>query len=211
VTFDISGLSQEAREAWEERAAIMQYDGGLRRETAEIQAFLLITNQQENGGTMVAINKNLKDTEAWGDFSPVPAGDYPAKVVDTEAVETLNRDYRLKITWEVTDGQYSGRKVFDSLMLSGSVEAVKVGEARLKAMAIALGHQNPDHIGDSEELHGRECKIVVTIKNDKNGNPKNEISSWRKLDAPAPGQTATSPATPPPNQGQTRMPWEAQQ
>ena len=165
---------------------------------------------------MVAINKNLKDTEAWGDFSPVPADEYRAKVVDTSAVETLNRDYRLKITWEITDGPYAGRKVFDSIMLSGSPEAVKVGESKLKAMAIAVGHPNPDHVSDSEELHGRECKIVVTIKPDKNKNPKNEISSWRKLDASAPGQTSpnTGGFVPPAQgaqQGQTRMPWEAQQ
>lgn len=45
---DIDCLSID--EAWEERAAIMQYDGGMDRETAEREAHLLLTVRRSYRG-----------------------------------------------------------------------------------------------------------------------------------------------------------------
>ena len=40
-------LSPDQRELWEERAAIMEYDGGIMREEAEIEAYKCIANQYD--------------------------------------------------------------------------------------------------------------------------------------------------------------------
>lgn len=40
-------LSADEREAWEERAAIMEYEGGLSRRQAEIKAFECLLNRRE--------------------------------------------------------------------------------------------------------------------------------------------------------------------
>lgn len=45
VTDFIQHLDEDAREAWEERAAVMQFDAGIPRDLAEALALLLVIRQ----------------------------------------------------------------------------------------------------------------------------------------------------------------------
>lgn len=43
-------LTEDERERWEERSAIMQYDGGLSREAAEAAAMVDVVQRREGRG-----------------------------------------------------------------------------------------------------------------------------------------------------------------
>ena len=48
VTEIVSRLDENLREAWEERAAVMQFDAGIQRDLAEALALLLVIRQYPN-------------------------------------------------------------------------------------------------------------------------------------------------------------------
>jgi hypothetical protein len=49
-------------------------------------------------------------------------------------------------------------------------QTVEIARAQLKSLAIAVGHPNPDHVEDSEELHG--VPIMVNLGVEAAGDPK---------------------------------------
>ena len=48
VTEIVSRLDENLQEAWEERAAVMQFDAGIQRDLAEALALLLVIRQYPN-------------------------------------------------------------------------------------------------------------------------------------------------------------------
>ena len=48
LDIDVSIIPEEVKEDYEERAAIMEYDGGLSREEAEIEAMKLVLKKRMN-------------------------------------------------------------------------------------------------------------------------------------------------------------------
>ena len=47
IMLKIKKLPLDLHELWEEGAAIMEYDGGMTREKAEIEAYICIANQYD--------------------------------------------------------------------------------------------------------------------------------------------------------------------
>jgi hypothetical protein len=80
--------------------------------------------------------------EGSSDFSPIPAGTYTAFIKKAE-VETLKsgRGEAVRVQWEIEDGQYAGRIVFDRCIVSHeSAPAMKFGRQKLKDICDATGH-----------------------------------------------------------------------
>ncbi|UQZ90858.1 hypothetical protein C4J81_17235 [Deltaproteobacteria bacterium Smac51] len=151
---------------------------------------------------MTRINQDLTDVSAGLGFDPVPAGEYQAHITDSDIANTKNGDLMLKLSWTILEGPHASRMLFDRIMLSGSDNAVDFGKRKLKTIADATGHHNPNRIEDSEELHGRPCSIKVTIDTYES-NERNEIKDYKSLSAPtsfAPAARASTPpqSTPPP-------------
>lgn len=159
---------------------------------------------------MAVIQQDLSNTKPQ-DFSPIPPGLYRATVVDSEVGRSDAGNNRIKWEWEVTDEQYSGRKLWDYMVLQGSDESVRIGQSRLKAMAEACGHPNPNFINDTEDLHGLECLVKLGIKKGKDGyDDSNKITAFKPLTSggvPAsPHQPQQQTAPPPPPVQQTAPP-----
>lgn len=172
---------------------------------------------------MAQLGLSLVNVQAQESYSPLPAGEYPVKVTDTEVKNSKAGNVMLNVTFTVEDGhQFSGRKVFDNFVVSNEV-AMK----RLKSMAVAGKHPHPDFIQDSEELHGLRLVIRVKIEDGGDGyGPKNKISAFKAgesstplpptntIPAPAPATaaapaTASAPAAAPAAGGkQDKLPWE---
>jgi len=144
---------------------------------------------------MAFLGKDLSGTPAELGFEPVPKGQYLAHIVESKQDETKNRDFVIKFTWLVLEGEYEGRKLFDQIMLTGSDKAVAFGERKLKTMAVAMGHPNPNFIEDSEELHGLPCTIVVGLRTWE-GEERNEIRDYKAFDPNKPAPVAPAAAPP---------------
>lgn len=165
------------------------------------------------------LNMNLSNVEESGNYSPLPAGDYPVRVIDSEVRESRSGESRLSFTYQVTSGQYAGRQIFDGFSLwSSNPKAVSVAQSRLKSMALACHHPNPNFIQDSSEFHGKEM-IVRTAIREYNGNEYTDVKRYTPImqevaqaSPRAQGAARPSPrnATPPPQPAGNgaALPWE---
>lgn len=134
------------------------------------------------------------------DFSPLPAGDYPAQIIDSVIKTTKSGTGQfLELVWEVTSGEFERRRLWQRVTLyNDSQQAQEIGQKQLSGVARACGIMGV--IRDSEQMHFIECVIRVAVKNDNNGNPQNEVKSVRGAgDQPAPAmrQPAARAAKPP--------------
>ncbi len=142
---------------------------------------------------MTLLNMDLHDTPDTLGFDPIPAGDYTAQIVDTEIAHSKAEELMLSMSWLIMEGDHAERLVFDRVMLSGSDKAVAFGKRKVKTIATAVGHPNPNRVEDSEELHGLPCLITVAIR-EWNGENRNEVKNYKPLTAPQPQVPAAPPA-----------------
>ncbi len=153
---------------------------------------------------MAKLNFDLNAVEAQSDFSPIPAGVYPARIKDVEDKPTkAGNGMYVQLTWEVIDGQYKGRLIWDRLNLfNPNKTAVEIAQRSLKSICLATG---AGVIEETDALRDRFAQIKVKVKDDPHYGASNEISGYSPLDgtpqaaaqlqsAPAP-QQAAKPAT----------------
>jgi len=163
------------------------------------------------------------NAEPSGDFDPIPAGEYRAKIIESE-IEDISKNHNygrcLKLTWQVETGQYDGRLVWQRLNMWGenmnnNDKVVSIAQSQFAAIRQATGKLAPQ---DSTELHGIPCMIRVKVKTDPNGQygPSNEVTSVKPVGgAPAAaggGQRFAPPAqTKAPNGAGGSAPWRQSQ
>lgn len=141
------------------------------------------------------LNMDLNGVESSESFGSIPAGEYTAHIVNSVECASKNTDnYGVSFTWQIMDGQYRGRMVFDHVWLGGSDKCKEMGARRLKAIAVAGSHRNPNYIQDSTELHGLACLIKVATR-EWNGDLQNEVKAVSAVKA-ASGQTRAPQADP---------------
>jgi hypothetical protein len=149
---------------------------------------------------MAFLNRDLNGVPAEMGFDPIPKGTYLAHIIESKDDTSKNDDLVLKITWMILEGEHEGRKVFDQIMLTGSDKAVAFGNRKLKTIAVASGHPNPNFIEDSEELHGLPCQIVVGVRTWE-GAERNEVKDYKPASSKQPAAQPSPAAPPPPPQG----------
>lgn len=138
---------------------------------------------------------DIDNVEDDGDFDLLPADWYMAHAIKSEQGPTKKGGKRWKITWEIIDGQYEKRRVFDGInIVIASPEAQKISDKTCKRLYTALGVV-PE---DDQDILEIPCWIKVKIKPaDGNYDAQNEVGGYRGLDdgeaeqaAPAPQQRA---------------------
>jgi hypothetical protein len=137
-------------------------------------------------------------------FAPVPDGDYPVVITESEFKDTKNgRGQYLQLVLEVIDGPMKGRKIWDRLnLINDNKTAVEIAQKALSQICHAVGPLQPQ---DSSELHGKPLKATVVVSESPGYAPSNDVKEYGKLDAePAPAPQAataqaepTAPPTPP--------------
>ncbi len=141
------------------------------------------------------------------DFSPIPVGEYAVQITDSDVKPTKSGNgHRLELTFEVMDGQYKGRKVFEGLNIDNpNPKAVEIAQRDLSAICHAVGKLQ---VSDSQELHYKPLVVRVDIEERDGYSPRNVIKAYKAVaggmgNAPtaSPQQsaaaTAASPSSPP--------------
>lgn len=123
------------------------------------------------------------------DFSPIPAGEYLAKIVASEMKETSAKtgEY-LALTLEICDGPATGRKLWDNLNLKNpNSQTQEIARSRLASIRAAVGIKEPR---DSQEIHGVPVIVRVGIeeRKDKPGELRNVIKAYKN-------RASSTPAT----------------
>lgn len=69
-------------------------------------------------------------SEVKNEFEALPANSYEAKVAVCEYVQSKSSNKpMLKFTWEVLDGEFAGRKLFDNVLLETSWKVKQYADA----------------------------------------------------------------------------------
>ena len=131
---------------------------------------------------MTELNFDSTVVEPTGKFTPIPVDDYLAIITDSEMKDTKKGDGKyLLLTYEVIEGEFKGRKIFETLNLVNSNQtAVEIAQRALSAVCRATGVLHPK---DSSELHGKPLVISVSIRAGSNGfEDKNVIRGYSRTD-----------------------------
>lgn len=143
------------------------------------------------------------EAEAQQDFAPIPSGEYPAQIVESDMKPTKNSDGQyLELTYSVLDGEFKGRKVWVRLNLDNpNAQAVEIANRQFKSIQEAAGVLNPTQ---SEQLHYKPHTIRVELipagtpqkRGGATQKDSNEIRGWKALDDGIPF-AASAPAAQP--------------
>jgi hypothetical protein len=126
---------------------------------------------------------NAHEVDPRSPFDPLPAGKYLAVITESEIKPTKSSTGSyLKLTFEILEGDYKGRKLWAQLNLENPNEtAVKIARAELSAICHAVGVMQPQ---DSTDLH--DLPLTITVKCKKRPDTEemtNEIKGYAKKDA----------------------------
>lgn len=126
-----------------------------------------------DGGFDAAAPENQKTS------SVVPAGEYPAIMIESEKVATKANDgHYLKTQWQIVKGEFQNRRIFCNfnLWLNPSKEvAIQIGKGQFSECCRAVSVLNPK---DSSELHNKVCMVKLKIVKDDQYGDKNEITKF---------------------------------
>jgi hypothetical protein len=128
-------------------------------------------------------------------FDPIPAGKYLAIVIESELKKSEASEI-LKLTFEIIEGPYKGRKVWARLPLRHSnPKAQQIGRGQLVDICQAVGVLQPK---DSVELHNLPLLVTVKVRTrEDTGDVVNDARGFAKKPAP-PSQPAQAQASTPP-------------
>ena len=151
---------------------------------------------------MSTLNFNAADVEPSTGFDAIPAGKYQVIINESEMkpTKTGNGQY-LWLEFEVTTGEYKGRKLWTRLNLENpNPDAVRMARADLSAICRAVNVLNLD---DSIELHNLPLTVTVRCRKNQDDELVNEIKGYGPrenavLQKPAGAQTATVTKAAPP-------------
>ena len=124
----------------------------------------------------------------------LPAGDYKAAIVKSEVKDAKKQGNRyINLEFEVMDGEMQGRRFWAILNLwNSNAQAVEIAERELRSIAQACGKLS---VSDTEELHGVPMLVKLTVKDDAQYGPQNNIKGYKSASTTAPAQQQGSGGT----------------
>lgn len=121
---------------------------------------------------------DAQSVDPLGDYQPLPAGEYRCVIVKSEWKPTKSGNGRfIEFGFQVVDGEYQGRMVFDRLNLENpNQQAVNIARSALSSICRAVGKLSPR---DTAELHDVPLMVKVAVrKREDNGEPSNEVKGY---------------------------------
>lgn len=147
---------------------------------------------------MALLNQSFRadDLPPGGNYEPIPAGKYVAKIVEaTVGLTKSGTGEYIKVRWDVIGPAHQGRAVFQNLNIRNqSSAAEEIGRRQLGEIMRAIGLAT---VEDTDQLIGGEAEIRVKVKEDDQYGPRAEIVAVVGLSARAPmpqPAAATKPA-----------------
>jgi hypothetical protein len=141
-------------------------------------------------------------------FDPLPAGEYDAVIVASERKKTnAGTGEYIKLQLQILSGQFQNRRLFDNLNLwNPNDKTVQIARGTLSSICRAVNVLTPN---DTSELHNKPLRIKVTVKDDPEYGPGNEIKAYKpRQAAPQHVTPASAPVSVPATQQEQRAePW----
>jgi hypothetical protein len=144
-------------------------------------------------------------------FDLIPPGEYVAEIIEAEIKQPRSGDgHMLALTWRISEGDFEGRQVWESLCFQHSNEqAQTIARRKLKDICIACGIE--EQITDPEVFKFKSARVRIGVQVDKSGayDDSNKISRVRSLEDDPAEITLSQPAKPKPQAGNGpgKAPW----
>jgi hypothetical protein len=159
---------------------------------------------------MASLNFNANDVEPLGSFDPLPIGEYTVVISASEMKDTkTGKGQYLQLVYDVVEGDYHGKKVFDRLNVVNENEtAQNIAQRALSSICRAVGVMTPK---DSEELHDKPFIIKVGIRAASGEfQASNVVKEYKSIfkDEPTKAEPKKSESAAPAKKTAKKMPWE---
>jgi hypothetical protein len=154
---------------------------------------------------MAELNFDAEKIEPLGNFEPIPLGEYLVVISSSEIKETKEKKGKyLQFTYDVIDGEYKNRKVFDRLnIVNESETSQEIAQRALSAICRAVGILHPKN---SEELHDKPFMVKVGIRPAKGEyQASNIVKGYKKADGSPVSETTEEKIQ---SKGKNKKPWE---
>jgi len=155
---------------------------------------------------MAELNFDAEKIEPIGNFEPIPLGEYLVVISSSEIKETKEKKGKyLQFTYDIIDGEYKNRKVFDRLNIVNESEmAQEIAQRALSAICRAVGILHPKN---SEELHDKPFLVKVGIRPAKGEyQASNVVKGYKKADGSPVSETTDEKTQQ--AKGKSKRPWE---
>jgi hypothetical protein len=147
---------------------------------------------------------DLGSVEPAQDFSPIPAGTYNLIPVEFTLNDTKDGTGKVvKARFEVADGQYAGKPIFENINIQNRSEtAVSIGKKTLSSLlsAVGINVNQPTTMGLIRSTIGKRVAANVAVEQDKTG----QYAAQNRIKAILPASNA--PAQQSPQRQQQRPP-----
>jgi len=123
---------------------------------------------------------NPEEFEPLGSFEVLPADNYVVVIESSEKrkASTGEANYYLQFVYNVVEGKFAGRKIFDRLNVENeSAQAETIAKRALASICLAVGAVHPKN---TEELHDKPFMVNVGIRPAKGDyGPSNVVKGYK--------------------------------
>lgn len=141
---------------------------------------------------MASISFDASTVEPSESYDVLPKGKYLMMAVASQIKPTKSGtgEY-LEITFEVLDGQFKGRKVWERLNIRNqNKKAEEISQRQLSALCRAIGVMN---LVDTDQLHNIPVIAELAIDEKEGYDPQNRVKSYAAAGG-SPAPVASNPA-----------------
>jgi hypothetical protein len=133
-------------------------------------------------------------TEAAAEFAPLPKGEYDAVIVQGELFTARTGTPGYKLTFEVPEGEYAGRRFWHEVWLT---------QAALPLAKRDLGKLGITRLEQLEQpLPARfRCRAKLALRKEDDGTERNRVVRFEVVGVEKPDPFAPPAAEPPPAEG----------
>jgi len=141
-------------------------------------------------GSGNGIKSAWDETTAAGDFGPLPAGEYIARIIDGKLKQSKQSTPGYGLTFEVVEPtEYKGRKFWHDCWLT------QAAMPQTKRDLGKLGVRSLEQLGNSLPKYFR-CKCKLALRRDDDGNEANRLKTFEVLGIDKPEADAFAPTEP---------------
>ena len=142
-------------------------------------------------GSSGGFNDAWNNTQAAGDFGPVPRGEYVCHVTKGELESSrLKGTAGYKVEFTILDGEFKGRKLWLDCWLTGP--ALPMSKRDLGKLGIVTPEQMEQPLP-----RGIRCKVQAVVRRDDDGIERNRVRSFVVIGIDTPEVDAFAPLPPP--------------
>src|SRR5262249_11103783 len=131
------------------------------------------------------LKKAWGETQAAGEFAPLPPGDYTARLIDGAATTAKTGTPGYKLTFAVVEGEHAGRRFWHDIWPTDA--ALPMAKRDLGK----LGVTDLDQL-DNPLPAGIRCRVKLALRRDDDGNESNRVRSFDVLGIDPPDAFAPS-------------------